>query len=283
MNRRHFIFACAALGLMAGPALAGPAQAAARFEPTRFSVEVRGTGPDVILVPGLTSGRDVWASTVSAIPGYRYHLIQVAGFGGEPARGNRQGAVVAPIAAEIVRYIVDRRLDHPAIIGHSMGGTLAMIIGARAPAVAGRIMVVDMLPQPVGLFGGNARDWGPIADGLGNLVATPGGRSLFASFMTAFSPPGSGNRRSDPDVTGRAMHELMATNMTGELPRIRAPFTVVYASPDPRARAVIDRNFARAYANARGARMVRIDGSGHMVMLDQPARFQAAVREFLAR
>jgi pimeloyl-ACP methyl ester carboxylesterase len=279
MNRRHFIFAgCAALGLMAGPA-----QAAPRFEPTRFSVEVRGTGPDVILIPGLTSGRDVWASTVTAIPGYRYHLIQVSGFGGEPARGNRQGNVVAPLAAEIVRYIVDRRLDHPAIIGHSMGGTLAMIIGARAPNVAGRIMVVDMLPQPVGLFGGNARDWGPLTEGIGNLVATPGGRTLFASFMSAFSPPDSGNRRSDPDVTARAMHELMATNMTGELPRIRAPFTVVYASPDPRARAVIDRNFARAYAGAANAHLVRVEGSGHMVMLDQPARFQAAVREFLAR
>jgi pimeloyl-ACP methyl ester carboxylesterase len=207
----------------------------------------------------------------------------VSGFGGEPARGNRQGAVVAPLATEIVRYIVDRRLDHPAIIGPSMGGTLAMIIGARAPGVAGRIMVVDMLPQPVGLFGGNASDWGPITDGLGSLVATPGGRDLFASFMAAFSPPNSGNRRSDSGVTARAMHELAATNMTGELPRIRVPFTVVYASPDPRANAVIDRNFTRAYAPARAARLVRVDHSGHMVMQDQPARFQAALRDFLAR
>ena len=280
MNRRHFILAGGAtIGLAVAPAFA----AAPRFAPTRFTVEVRGTGPDVVLIPGLTSGRDVWASTVAAIPGYRYHLIQVSGFAGEPARGNASGAVVNPLALEIVRYIVDRRLDHPAIIGHSMGGTLAMIIGARAPNLAGRIMVVDMLPQPAGLFGGNASDWGPLADSLGNFLGSRDGRRLFAGFMSAFSPPNSGNRRSDPDVTARAMHELVRTDMTPELPRIRAPFTIVYASPDPRARAAIDRDFTRAYAGAQGARLVRVDNSGHMVMLDQPARFQAAVREFLAR
>ena len=180
MNRRLFLLTGAALALAGAPAFAAP-----RFEPTRFSVEIRGTGPDVILIPGLTSGRGVWASTVAAIPGYRYHLIQVSGFAGEPARGNRNGPVVAPLAAEIVRYIVDRRLDRPAIIGHSMGGTLAMIVGSRAPAVAGRIMVVDMLPQPVGLFGGRSSDWGPLADGIGRLVATPEGRNLFAGFMAA--------------------------------------------------------------------------------------------------
>ncbi|HEY5712693.1 MAG TPA: alpha/beta hydrolase [Allosphingosinicella sp.] len=278
MNRRLFLLAGAALCLAAAPAFA-----AAPFAPTRFSVEVRGSGPDVILIPGLTSGRDVWASTVSAVPGYRYHLIQVAGFAGDPARGNRNGPVVAPLATEIVRYIVDRRLDRPAIIGHSMGGTLAMIIGSRAPAVAGRIMVVDMLPQPVGLFGGRSSEWGPLADSLGRFVGTPEGRNLFAGFMAAFSPPNAGNRRSDPDVTARAMHELAATDMGPELPRIRAPFTVVYGSPDPRARAVIDRSFTRAYARAPTARLIRVDGSGHMVMHDQPARFQAAVREFLAR
>jgi pimeloyl-ACP methyl ester carboxylesterase len=38
------------------------------FKPTRFSVEVRGTGPDVILIPGLASSSDVWDSTAAAVP-----------------------------------------------------------------------------------------------------------------------------------------------------------------------------------------------------------------------
>ena len=42
-----------------------------------------------------------------------------------------------------------------------------MLIGARYPALAGRIMVVDMLPEPVGLIGGSAAGWAPFAGSLG--------------------------------------------------------------------------------------------------------------------
>jgi len=71
--------------------------------------------------------------------------------------------------------------------------------------------------------------------------------------------------------------------LTPQLARIRAPLTVVYGSPSAEGRAAVDRSFASAYASASGARLVRIDDSGHMVMLDQPARFRASLRDFLAR
>src|SRR4051812_40532682 len=271
MNRRTLLLAGLALAFVGAPA------AAQHFQPTRFSVEVTGRGPDVILIPGLTSGREVWRATAAGLPDFRYHLIQVSGFAGEPARGNRSGPVIAPLADEIARYIADRRLVRPAIIGHSMGGTLAMMIAARRPDLVGRLMVVDMYPQPAGLFGGTAQSMSPLA----NIIASPGGRRLFANLMGAFSPPEVAGR-SDPDVVGRAVHDLAATDLTGELPNIRAPFTIVYASPDPQARAALERSFTRAYAAARNPRFVRIDGSGHMVMLDQPARLRAAIREFLA-
>ncbi|HYJ53060.1 MAG TPA: alpha/beta hydrolase [Allosphingosinicella sp.] len=271
MKRRHFLAGALALGLLGSPA------AAQGFQPTRFSVETVGRGPDVILIPGLTSGRDVWRGTVAAVPGYRYHLIQVAGFAGEPARGNRTGAIVSPLADEIARYIADRNLRRPAIVGHSMGGTLAMMIAARRPELVGKVMVVDMLPQPAGLLGGTAGDWAPLA----RMMDSQGGRRLFANLMTAFGPPGGA--RSDSEVVGRAAQELAVLDLTADLARIRAPLSVVYASPDAQANAAIDRQFTRAYAGARGARLARIGGSGHMVMLDQPTRFRAAVAEFLRR
>ena len=284
MNRRSLIVAGLALALGASAPLAvATVASAAQFEPTRFSVDVRGEGPDVILIPGLTAGRGVWNSTVGAVGGYRYHLVQVAGFAGEPARGNAEGAVVAPLADEIARYIRDRGLRRPAIVGHSMGGTIAMMIGARHPDLAGKIMVVDMLPQPAGLFGGSAEDLGPLASSLRRTLSGPSGRRLLGSLMTAFSPPDSANSRSDPDVVARAMDELAGMDLTPQLARIRAPLTIVYAAPDERAAGAIDGEFASAFAAAAGARLVRIDDSGHMIMLDQPRRFQLALREFLTR
>ncbi|HST36985.1 MAG TPA: alpha/beta hydrolase [Allosphingosinicella sp.] len=278
MDRRHFLLGSFALLVAAAPALA-----AAPFEPTRFSVELTGEGPDVLLIPGLTAGRGTWRSTAAAVSGYRYHLLQVAGFAGEPARGNGSGAILSPLADEIIRYIEDRGLRRPAIVGHSMGGTLTMMIAARRPDLVGRIMVVDMLPQPAGLFGQSAEGIGPLADSLGNFAGTPGGRRLFGALMNAFSPPNAANRDSDPDVVGRAMRELATTDLTPRLSRIRAPMTVVYASPDEATRASIDRTFEDAYESAANAHLVRIDGSGHMIMFDQPTRFRDEVRAFLSR
>ncbi|MGZ8998793.1 MAG: alpha/beta fold hydrolase [Allosphingosinicella sp.] len=280
MNRRRFLIAAFALGMFGcSPSVTE----AARFEPTRFSVQIVGSGPDVILIPGLTAGRDVWQGTARALPGYRYHLVQVAGFAGEPARGNARGEVMAPLADEIARYIADRGLVRPAVIGHSMGGTVSMMLGLRRPELVGRIMVVDMLPQPAGLVGGTAADLGPLADSLRGMLGSEAGRGLFASLLTSFSPPQRGARRSDPDVVARAMQELARIDLTNDLRRLRSPLTVVYAAAGAQARAGVDRNFTGAYRGKAGARLVRIDDSGHMIMLDQPVRFRQALSDFLRR
>jgi N-formylmaleamate deformylase len=278
------ILIAAALGLAcAGAAAPAPvpfANAAKAFAPTRFSVVVQGSGPDVILIPGLTGSRDVWKGSVAALPGYRYHLVQVAGFAGTAARGNARGEVVAPLAEEIARYIAARGLRRPAIVGHSMGGTVAMMVAARHPSFVGKVMVVDMLPQPAGIIGGDAVGIRGLADSLRGLSATPGGRRLVESAIRLFGNPESG---ADPDVTARATHELALTDLTPELPRIAAPLTVLYASLDPSRRASDDARYRAAYRGRRGAKLVRIDDSGHMIMYDQPARFRAELKAFLAR
>jgi pimeloyl-ACP methyl ester carboxylesterase len=277
MSRRLFL-AVAVAALAAGAAVAAPSR------PSRISVAVHGSGPDVILIPGLSASRGVWNGTVAAVPGYRYHLVQIAGFAGTPAAGNSAGAVAAPVADEIARYIAANRLGRPAVVGHSMGGSIAMMIGARHPEVAGRIMVVDMLPSPARPFGVSPSAIGPLARLIGGeMEGADRLRRDLKSLVGRFGDSDWLQSRSDAGVVGRSLGELLSTDLTPELRRIRAPLTVVYACPKlSYACGPVSRAYAAAYAKRPGTKLVRIERSGHTIMWDQPAPFRAALRAFLA-
>src|SRR6476661_1200768 len=91
-------------------ALLAASPALAAFQSDRITVTTEGSGPDVLLVHGLASSTRVWKGTVEKVPGYRYHFVQIAGMGANPPGGNAQGALVAPVAEEIVRYIGEEKL-----------------------------------------------------------------------------------------------------------------------------------------------------------------------------
>ncbi len=104
---------------------------------------------------------------------------------------------------------------------------------------------------------------------------------MIGSAIRMFGNPESAENGSDPDVVARATHELALIDLAPELPRIKAPLTVVYAGLDSARSQGIARTYAAAYAAAKGANLVRIENSGHMIMYDQPARFRSALRAFL--
>ncbi|PZU58936.1 MAG: alpha/beta hydrolase [Sphingobium sp.] len=262
-----------ALGLGVASA---PARATA-FASRRIAVTVRGSGPDVLMIPGLASGPGIWNGAVAAVPGYRYHLIQVRGFAGLAPDANAAGALLQPLMTDIVRYAATAGLVRPAVVGHSMGGTLAMMAALRG--MVGRVMVVDMLPAGAGMVGGTTSGMGYLADQLGQFVTgTKAGREMFAD-MLARQPGAQG---SDPDVIARALTELAHTDLAPQLPRMAVPMRIVYAVPgDADGRAAAIQRYRAAYAGVRTASLLPIGPSGHMVMADQPAAFAQALRTFL--
>lgn len=123
------------------------------FTSDRIAVKTEGEGNDVILIPGHGFSPRVWVEMMKAIPGHRYHLVQISGFAGQPKGGNIEGPVAAPIAEEIARYITAVGLTKPAVIGHSMGGLIGMMLAARHPQAISRLMVVDVPPFIGAVFG----------------------------------------------------------------------------------------------------------------------------------
>jgi pimeloyl-[acyl-carrier protein] methyl ester esterase len=290
--RRFLLLLCLALASL----IALPASAQA-FRSDRIVVETRGRGPDVILIPGLASTSTVWRRTADRLDDrHRVHLVTVRGFGELAAGSNGTGAVSAPAAAEVRRYINEQRLDRPAVIGHSLGGQIALRVAADGGSRIGRVMVVDAAPFFPSLIAENAtsQDVEPIAriayqtllflgDEALRTQASGLGAELGGAADSLFGTLGwqGGDRR----VLAQGLYEVMTTDLRRRLSDITAPVTVVYGwSPDDRSpRNRIDALFRSSYRSLRApARFERIEGAEHMVMIDQPARFQAALERFLS-
>lgn len=293
--RMLFIAVALALGVLsAGRAAAGQTETITAIE--RFSVHVQGEGPDVILIPGLASSDRIWNETAARLKAHhRIHTIWVSGFAGNIGRANATGPVVAPIAEALATYIAERKLRAPAVIGHSMGGEIALMLAARHPARVGRVMVVDALPFYSLLFDPAATPEGvrPRAAAFRDttIAQTPEQAAARAAGVAARLVKTDAERSrviadsaaSDRRVVAGAIYDLMTTDLRPELPRISVPLTVLYAYD--RAYGVpaaqIDALFGGAYKTAPTARLERIDDSFHFIMADQPARFAEAVTRFL--
>jgi pimeloyl-[acyl-carrier protein] methyl ester esterase len=290
--------ALAAGGLMlANRADAAPVvQTASAFASDRLSVEVVGEGPDVILIPGFACSREVWRAEAERLKAtHRVHLVQLAGFAGDPwAHGD--GAFVAPAVEALARYVREAGLERPAVIGHSMGGLSAVMLAQRHPELVGRVMSVDSLPFFSALFGPTAtvESARPFADqaAAGILSAdeagyragqeraaigysrTPATRTAMVDWSVA----------SDRHAMAAAIRDVMTTDLRPGLAAMTTPVWAVYASDaDGGAPAAMaDALWTGEYAALPGVRMIRVDDSRHFIMADQPERFAAIVDQFLA-
>lgn len=276
-------------------AVASPVAAAPRIDPVvtqlpHISIATMGSGPAVFLIPGLASPRAVWEPTAADLAHtHRVYLVEVNGFAGGDIRDNDKPGLLDGIVADLNSYIVANKIKDPAIAGHSMGGLLAMMMGARHPESTGRVLVVDSLPFFSLLFGPTAtvESARPFAEqARARTLATPVPTAPVTSDPGGIWSITSEGRikvanwsaRADPRVTAQALYEVMTTDLRPELGKITArPFTVLYATgAGPQAKALWEAGYAGSHAT-----LVPVADSWHFIMLDQPEAFARAVDNFL--
>ena len=270
--------------------------AAAPFVSDRLSVEVVGAGPDVILIPGLASSREVWRVTADRLKAtHRVHLVQLAGFAGEPWT-HGDGAFIQPEVEELARYIREAGLNRPAVIGHSMGGLSGLLLTQQQPGLVGRVMTVDSLPFYSAMFGptATAESARPFADQAAGMILGADEASFRtqqeATAKALSRTPGEQVRivdwsmATDRRAMASAMKDVMTTDARPGLAAMTTPVTALYAAdanggPPP---ALADGMWGREYAALPGLTLIRVDGSRHFIMADQPERFAELVDAFLA-
>ncbi len=273
----------------------GGVDAAAAADPTRFSVSVTGDGPDVVLIPGLATPGEVWDATAKHLaPTHRVHVVRVAGFGstdGEPNKAD--GDMLPALVAEIVQYVTG--LKRPSLVGHSIGGLIALEVAAAKPDAISRLLVVDALPFYALLMnpGATVEQATKMATMMRNQVLAQtdaqyaAGAPMVAARL-AKSPPARASvaqwaAASDRTVVAKAMYEDMVTDARPRLPAIKTKTTVLYAFDATLGfpQGAVDSMYSGAYRDLAGVDLKRIDESYHFIMLDQPDVFLREVDAFL--
>lgn len=268
-------------------------------ETSSFQVKVTGHGQPMIFIPGLATPGGVWDASVAHF-GDRYecHVVSIAGFGGTPARAAADTPLLSTVRDELAAYITEHKLAHPVIVGHSLGGFVALDLAAKHPDLPGKLVVVDSLPFIVGVMkpGATLEDAKQIAG------AVAGGYSKMdpAAFaaMIRGGPNGSTmaagaadldriiawGLASDPATVAKAMSEMYTSDLRDDLAKIKVPALTLaawvgyapYSSHD-----YIDKTYREQYGKLADFKLSISDTARHFIMYDEPTWTFAQIEEFL--
>lgn len=298
-----------ALGLMLSPAFAQPQSnkdgATQKVKSTpSFAVKVSGHGTPLILIPGLSSSGDTWTTTVAHLQDrYTCHVLTLAGFAGQPPI---QRPLLSTVSDDLVSYIQQHHLEKPVIMGHSLGGTIALDFAAHHPALSGPVVIVDSLPFMAGAWfqvktAGEAK---PMIDQMRTYMASQSKeqyeqfvRSGAATKYMVTSPSDlevikQWGLASDRETVTNAMAELLDRDLRSDLPQIASPVLVVGTWAGLRdqmeqngmkiTQEAVTATFHDQFASLPHLHFVMADKARHFVMWDDPQWFFQQLDGFLA-
>jgi len=241
-------------------------------------------GDVILLVHGYGGDRNSWLFLQEPLAAkYRVYALDLPGHG---TSAKDVGDGTLGVLADAVTGVLDALgADRAHLVGHSMGGAVALAVAARDP---GRIASLTLI-APTG-FGAeiNAGYLRGFADAQTRRELKPVAGQLFAdeSLIT---------RQLVDDLLAykrldgvdESLHTLLGTLLDGDAQRgdsaaalaalgDATPVTVVWGRAD--------RIIPAAQAESvTGAARHLIDGAGHMPQMERPAEVQAAIEETIAR
>jgi pimeloyl-ACP methyl ester carboxylesterase len=247
--------------------------------PSSFVDQIHGRGRPIILIPGVGCPGSVWDDAVAHFAGAETHVLTLAGFAGLPAIAS---PINATARAELARYIRDRKLDHPVIIGHSMGGFLAFWLAVTEPDLVGPVIVVDAAPQidgeprPEAGARAAAEPW-RIASDAEFAARTREMFARMANNKAKIAPVLDLVARSDKRAFADALVEMAVVDIRPQVARITAPVLLVLADTPPYPELA-----ARQVQPIAHKELVVLPKTQHFVFFDDPVGFYRVVDQFLA-
>jgi proline iminopeptidase len=209
---------------------------------------------------------------------------------GRSARGDAASWSFERCADDVAAFCSTVGLVRPVVLGHSMGGFVAILLGARHPAVAGALILqstmarfhLDRLTEGFRRQGGDEIAALARLDYSGQREVTD---AEWARVYAAFGPrvPDAATlarRIRNPAVAERGMDLMRRLDLRDQLPRITCPTLIGVGELDPVTPLEAAQEIVAGLAPGVGQLHV-LSGAGHFPWLDDATACFAAIRGFL--
>ncbi len=243
-------------------------------------------GPDgapvLVLGNSLGTTTELWAEVVPLLAD-RFRIVRYdhRGHGGSPVPSGPYE--IADLGADVVALLDRLEIEHAAYCGVSIGGMVALWLGANAP---GRLTTV--IPCCTAAHLGNASAWSeraatvlaagstePIADAVVSRWVTP----PFAAANPAVVAGLRAMLLSSPAAGYAACcGALERLDLRSELERIAVPTLLVAAAGDE---SIPPEHSERLAAAIPGAQITTLDPAAHLPMAERPAAVAGLIRNHL--
>ena len=249
------------------------------------SIEVQavGKGEPVLLLPGFTCSGEVWSETVEKISqNHECHLVTYAGFGDVPAIDTLW---LKTIKADLDDYIKEHKFSNLTIVGHSMGGTLALWLASEKKTEIENLFIVDALPCMGAMMIPNYSSENISYD-------TPYNRNLlnmkddeftgmamnFARYMSKSTSKHQQIAdwiiKSDRKTYVYGYTDLLKLDLREQISNIESQ-VVILAAANP-SKSMVEGVYNSQYAALENKEIVYVENAAHFIMFDQ---FDAYIKE----
>jgi N-formylmaleamate deformylase len=264
---------------------------------TAFQVTVTGQGQPMILIPGATCSGAVWDEMVARYKKkYQCHVITLAGYAGVAPISNPP--YLETFETDLIKYFQDHKLNHVILVGHSIGGFIALSIAASADPRLEKVILVDALPflaevmSPGAGKGFNEVQAKFLLDGYNKMndVQLKGAQFQVAKSLCADSSKwdriSAWGAASDRKTKAYSMTEMLGRDLRQQISTVKVPVLVMAAFKPVAAYPQFTKENVLAtyqgqYAACKPCLVKVTSSSKHFIMYDEPAWFYKETDSFL--
>lgn len=245
-----------------------------------------GSGPPLLLINGIGASVEMWAPFAASLGGNELIAFDMPGTGSSPpaARPLR----VRGLAALTARLLDQIGIDRIDVLGYSFGGSVAQELARRAPARVRRLVlcstssgVGSLPPNPLAaLLMLTPARYQSVSSAKLILPVIAGGRTRRDAGVLQAT---LADRLANPPTARGYLHQLYAISGWTSSPwlrRLRQRTLILHGDDDPLVPVANARHMARTMPHAR---LLVVNGGGHLLLLDEPGAVTDELTAFLAR